>query len=267
MRKPEKRGFTLIELLVVVAIIAVLIALLMPSLARAKEQARKTACASNVRQIGILFYTYAYDNLGYGCGAVRGNSDQLLYQGTGVVYLGTVIISDAVTRQLITSPKMLYCPSSQIVPGWQQIRPGKATTEEANWFANPGGDPSGNATVCSYMANPRISNYSATDPGGVMLAYDLDTLNPGVSAIAKPDDLRAKLVNLAPTLAIASDHHNLPPFTTPRNHGNHYYNFLRADGSAGVFTDSAPYGTAQNFQWEWEIKNLSTVGRFKLITE
>jgi prepilin-type N-terminal cleavage/methylation domain-containing protein len=43
------RGFTLIELLVVVAIISVLIAILLPSLGRVKETARRTVCASNLR--------------------------------------------------------------------------------------------------------------------------------------------------------------------------------------------------------------------------
>jgi len=52
-------GFTLIELLVVVAIIVVLIALLMPSLARAREQARLTVCSSNLRQIGVAWAMYS----------------------------------------------------------------------------------------------------------------------------------------------------------------------------------------------------------------
>lgn len=55
------RGFTLIELLVVVAIIAVLIAILLPALSGARMQARKAACASNLRQIGIGFHMYTDD--------------------------------------------------------------------------------------------------------------------------------------------------------------------------------------------------------------
>ena len=55
------RGFTLIELLVVIAIIAILAAILFPVFARAREQARKTTCASNLKQLGLAMLMYADD--------------------------------------------------------------------------------------------------------------------------------------------------------------------------------------------------------------
>ena len=65
MRK-GRNGFTLIELLVVMVIIALLVGLLLPALARAKEEARKTQCRSNLRQIGLAMEMYMNDNRKFG---------------------------------------------------------------------------------------------------------------------------------------------------------------------------------------------------------
>jgi len=56
-----RRGFTLIELLVVIAIIAILAAILFPVFARAREKARQSSCASNVKQICVACLQYAQD--------------------------------------------------------------------------------------------------------------------------------------------------------------------------------------------------------------
>ena len=82
-----KKGFTLIELLVVIAIIALLAAILFPVFARARENARKSSCANNLKQIGlgVLQYVQDYDEtlpppcIGSPCDSGQGSWAQRIY--------------------------------------------------------------------------------------------------------------------------------------------------------------------------------------------
>ena len=81
----DKNGFTLIELLVVIAIIALLLAMLLPALAKVKELGRRVVCKNNLRQIALAWHTYINDNDGKFYQDINAN---VIYGGwEGIVFL------------------------------------------------------------------------------------------------------------------------------------------------------------------------------------
>lgn len=83
-KKRKNSGFTLIELLVVITIISLLVAILLPALAAAREAARTLQCASNSRQIGIPMQMYISDHDGY----YPATQDAKVHTNTGISYYG-----------------------------------------------------------------------------------------------------------------------------------------------------------------------------------
>src|SRR5471032_1752630 len=103
----RRKGFTLIELLVVIAIIAILAAILFPVFARARENARRASCQSNLKQIGLGMLQYAQDydeRIPFGVFAGYGNSlpDGIGWAGPLYPYL--------------KSAQIFVCPSDSTQP-------------------------------------------------------------------------------------------------------------------------------------------------------
>lgn len=146
--KQNKRGgFTLIELLVVIAIISILAAILFPVFARARENARRASCQSNLKQIslGIMQYTQDYDE-----------KYPLLQDPTA----GSGIPYTAAIQPYVKSTQLFICPS-----GSRDV----ATTEDNGTIA----DKTWKTTTPTYKANAEGSygmNRYLTGSTGVSMA-------------------------------------------------------------------------------------------------
>ncbi len=125
----SRSGFTLIELLVVISIISVLIALLLPALSSARENARRAICLGNQRQYGVSVSVYANDSKGYYPGIV--NLGQGLLQDNAItpMYLSYTWMTDANRAAAEYIPKAVtLCPGAdpqyQTPKEWINFGPG-----------------------------------------------------------------------------------------------------------------------------------------------
>jgi prepilin-type N-terminal cleavage/methylation domain-containing protein/prepilin-type processing-associated H-X9-DG protein len=100
-----RSGFTLVELLVVIGIIALLIAILLPALSKAREQSRRTACMSNLRSLGQAMFLYA--------NAFKDRLPNGNPPGKWISYDGANQMMVTFARDYVATPGVFHCPTDR----------------------------------------------------------------------------------------------------------------------------------------------------------
>lgn len=211
----KQGGFTLIELLVVVAIIVTLIAILLPSLNRAREQAKATVCLSKVRQIGLAMQIYTEENSGF-YPALDPSPGYPWY----IALWPTLANREPNNTSGVTrAPANLICPTDYVAPLniWPvNTAPHKYTSYGLNHVyiqvVNGG---------AGLLSKRKVTNVE--NPGGTVLVVDaIDNISANGTAIIGVGTSYAhpNLPNHATTARIGTRHNRMPGTLWFDGHGS-----------------------------------------------
>lgn len=195
--KGGRAGFTLIELLTVIAIIALLAAILFPVFARARENARRASCQSNLKQIGLGFAQYLQDyderypagNYFWCSYDAPGGSSPSTYESCKDYGMSFYTDSDGLLLQwysrifpYVKNYQIYDCPSNDYLPRQDSIYGGWEINGIANGSYGWNTDDN-NVTIFAPGTNqPGINNSQVPDPSGTLLVGEVGQKADGTKA-------------------------------------------------------------------------------------